>query len=45
MEPRAGRVVNDAIVLEDSDDLTEGAAVTVWIGDERREGAPVLHLE
>ena len=32
-------------VLEDSDDLTEGAAVTVWIGDERREGAPVLHLE
>jgi len=33
MEPRVGRVVNGAIVLEDGDDLTEGAEVTVWIGD------------
>jgi len=33
MEPRVGRIVNGAIVLEDGDDLTEGAAVTVWIGD------------
>lgn len=28
-----GRVVNGAIVLEDGDDLTEGAEVTVWVGD------------
>lgn len=33
MEPRVGRVVNGAIVLEDGDDLTEGAAVVIWIGD------------
>ena len=33
MEPRVGRVVNGAIVLEDGDDLTEGTAVTIWIGD------------
>ena len=33
MEPRVGRVVNGAIVLEDGDDPTEGATVTVWIGD------------
>lgn len=33
MEPRVGRVVNGAIVLEDGGDLTEGAEVTVWIGD------------
>ncbi|MEM7155737.1 MAG: hypothetical protein AAF799_23000 [Myxococcota bacterium] len=31
MEPRVGKVVNGAIVLEDTEDLTEGAAVTVWI--------------
>ncbi len=28
-----GRVVNGAIVLEDGDDLTEGAEVMVWVGD------------
>lgn len=33
MEPRAGRVVNGAIVLENTDDLAEGSAVTIWIGD------------
>lgn len=33
MEPRAGTVVNGAIVLDDADGLVEGAAVTVWIGE------------
>jgi hypothetical protein len=33
VEPRVGKVVNGAIVLDDGEDLVEGAAVTVWIGD------------
>ena len=33
MEPRAGKVVNGAIVLDDTDGLVEGDSVTVWIGD------------
>ena len=35
MEPRTGKVVNGAIVLEDdgAGDLVEGASVVVWIGD------------
>jgi hypothetical protein len=33
MELRTGRVVNGAIVLDDGDDLVEGAAVVVCIGD------------
>ncbi len=36
MEPRIGKVVNGAIVLEDGDDLEEGAAVTVWVGESDR---------
>jgi hypothetical protein len=33
MEPRGGKVINGAIVLEEADDLEEGASVTVWVGD------------
>ena len=33
MEPRIGKVINGAIVLQDGGGLVEGAAVTVWIGD------------
>ena len=33
MEPRHGKVINGAIVLEEDVGLVEGAAVTVWIGD------------
>ena len=33
MEPRLGKVVNGAIVLENCDDLVEGSDVTIWIGD------------
>lgn len=33
VEPRAGTVVNGAIVLDDADGLVEGASVTVWIGE------------
>lgn len=33
MEPRTGRVVNGAIVLDDAAGLVEGAAITVWIAD------------
>jgi hypothetical protein len=33
MELRTGRVVKGAIVLDEDDELEEGAAVAVWIGD------------
>lgn len=33
MEPRAGKIVNGAIVLDDGEDLVEGTTVTVWIGE------------
>ena len=33
MELRTGRVIKGAIVLDEDDDLEEGAAVAVWIGD------------
>lgn len=33
MELRSGRVVNGTIVLDDIDDLAEGARVSVWVGD------------
>lgn len=33
MELRTGRVVEGAIVLDEDDDLEEGAAVAIWIGD------------
>jgi len=33
VEPRAGTVVNGAIVLDDAEGLVEGASVTVWIGE------------
>ncbi|MBC8067344.1 MAG: hypothetical protein IAG13_03345 [Deltaproteobacteria bacterium] len=38
MEPRSGRLVNGAVVLDDAHDLVEGSVVTVWIGD---PGLPV----
>lgn len=31
MEPRTGRIVDGAIVLDDSEGLVEGATITVWI--------------
>jgi hypothetical protein len=31
-----GRVIKGAIVLDEDDDLEEGAAVAVWIGDSQR---------
>ncbi len=33
MEPRAGRIENGAIVLDDDSGLVEGAPVTVLIGE------------
>ena len=36
MELRTGRVIKGAIVLDEDDDLEEGAAVAVWIGDPRQ---------
>lgn len=33
MEPRTGKVVHGAIVLDDDLDLEEGTPVTVWIGN------------
>lgn len=36
MELRTGRVVEGAIVLDEDDELEEGAAVAVWIGDPKR---------
>lgn len=33
MELRTGRVIKGAIILDEDDDLEEGAAVAVWIGD------------
>ncbi|HLT37237.1 MAG TPA: hypothetical protein VK034_13180 [Enhygromyxa sp.] len=36
MELRTGRVIKGAIVLDEDDDLEEGAAVAVWIGDPQR---------
>ena len=33
MELRTGRVIKGAIVLDEDDELEEGAAVAVWIGD------------
>jgi hypothetical protein len=33
---RTGRVIEGAIVLDEDDELEEGAAVAVWIGDPQR---------
>jgi hypothetical protein len=33
MELRTGKVIRGAIVLDDDEDLEEGASVTVWIGN------------
>ena len=33
MEIRTGTVINGAIVLEDGEDLEEGALVRVWVGN------------
>jgi hypothetical protein len=33
VEPRTGRVVDGAIVLDDAEGLVEGAAITVWIAE------------
>jgi hypothetical protein len=33
---RTGRIIKGAIVLDEDDDLEEGAAVAVWIGDSQR---------
>ena len=38
MEPRTGRIVNGAIVLDDGEGLVDGTSVTVWLGD---PGEPV----
>jgi hypothetical protein len=36
MELRTGRVIKGAIVLDEDDELEEGAAVAVWIGDSQQ---------
>ncbi len=33
MELRAGKIVNDQVVLDDELDLEEGSRVRVWVGD------------
>jgi hypothetical protein len=42
MELRTGRVVQGAIVLDEDDELEEGAAVAVWIGDRSSPFAPPM---
>lgn len=31
VEPRSGVIMNGAVVLDDADDLVEGARVTIWL--------------
>lgn len=45
MELRTGRVIKGAIVLDEDDELEEGAAVAVWIEDPRPVRATDAELE
>ena len=36
MELRTGRIIKGAIVLDDDDDLEEGASLAIWIGDSQQ---------
>jgi predicted transcriptional regulator len=37
MEPRSGVISNGAVLLDDADDLVEGARVTIWIDEPSEE--------